>query len=219
MKKLFIVLVVCIIVVASVFFITRNKGIANNNELDVAKNFDVYEALKYNANLNNVCVDVESNSITSGTYCKKDNMLKQTYSDNSTVMLIDAVTTDITIYNMDDKTGAIYKNMATEGEYIFIYNSYYNIMLEDKELYDYKVEIDSINGKTCFKVVFACKEPNRRYDQFFWFDMQTKLLMKYQNDRINAETYDLFKNIKLNTLTDEDMKVPSDIKLEEVKLF
>ncbi len=207
MKKLFITLIVCICVVLIVTIITRtdlfNKKTTPN--ISQKNNYDVSEMLENILNISNIYVEY-TDMDNKTTYIYKKDYLEKTVSNYST-KIFDTKDNISKVYKTDSKEGII--SPISDLNYKNSYFYYCNTILDTLKNNKYEILNDSINGKDCIKVVFK--------DEDFeaWFEKENNLLIKIYSNKTNGTVE--FKNIKINSLTDDDFKVPNDVILKEVK--
>lgn len=206
MKKAVILLLVIIIILVIVLALK----ITNNNSEDSNKytRTDAITLIKKGENYNNY-------------YCENTNFeqkIIRKIKDNKMVVVNDHLTIYID-YNSNKRT--ILKNTENiaivssldSSKFTNIDKNYFQEcidVLNDFENYEYKfIKEEKINEFDCIKIALTSKSIESIYDYEIWIDISSGLVTKtilYNNEMNSNMTKEY--NLKLNSITDEEVTTP-----------
>jgi len=209
MKKLFLTLVICICVVSIVTIVTRTDLFDKKTDYNDIRNnyadYDVCKMLEDVKNISNIYLEMEYSDGTIYKIYIKDNMKKSVSDD--TIAINDISENKTTSYKTTDNKGIIFNSK------IPLSNDYFNsdYIIYDKNKYEYIITYEIVNKNNCIKVTAINKISNET-SFIVWFNLDNNLIVKTQEGK-NYNDFCLYKNIKLNYVTDEDFEIPNDVKL------
>jgi hypothetical protein len=173
--------------------------------------YDVYGMLENILNIKNIYVEIVLSNDTKIDFYLKDNMKK--LSDGKLVSIYNLASNRFIEYKVNEFSGMDFPSLSKISS---DYSDVCEEIINKKEFFDYTINTDIIDYQQCVKVTFTYKESNNFFC-VLWFDINNNLIVKKQGSE-NKDNYILYKNIKLDCVTDKDFNIPSNIVITKIDI-
>lgn len=214
--SLVVVIIIVIIILIGILLLkmlTSNKN-NTNHIITEYTNDDVYSWLDDIENLSNVYCEEALSEGYNVTYTKryiKDSLKKTIPTDKNgknitTRVMVDDISNNIITYYDEDTRKGNESNIRPRNDgHIYVnLNLYFFSDLKDDP---YEITKGKLDKENC---IIATSKWKRIY-----FSEETKLILRVE-DVQDTNVYRHYKNIKVNSVTDEDVKIPDDIIIQDI---
>ena len=207
-----IFILVIIIIVLLLVLMFKVNGSKNSEVKSQYTNIDVYSWLDDIEKVDNISYD-HYHSTSDGNVSHTKRYLKGTtmkieYLDEYGNIKQDIMIEDLTdkthiFYNENTKKGRKINILASKSKYVYVDFTYSFSELKDER---YKISETLLDDKECIKA--------QGVENTIYFDKDTKLIVKIE-DTENTLINMTFKNISVDSVTENDISVPNDITIED----